>query len=140
MLEKKFQFLIGKLKTVLCLREYLRVVLEFQFLIGRLKTGKNLNNSQSGTLNQYDGRKYSVPEMSGNVEQNITLGYFFRRYSDVEKLIEIADRKEVVLYRDKRGRKMYGKITGLSVQDIYQGHIVSITISATDYDEAVGII
>ncbi len=102
--------------------------------------GKNLNNSQSGTLNQYDGRKYSVPEMSGNVEQNITLGYFFRRYSDVEKLIEIADRKEVVLYRDKRGRKMYGKITGLSVQDIYQGHIVSITISATDYDEAVGII
>ena len=41
MLEKKFQFLIGKLKTVLCLREYLRVVLEFQFLIGRLKTSSN---------------------------------------------------------------------------------------------------
>ena len=101
--------------------------------------GKNLNNTQSGTLNMYDGRKYPVPEMSSNVEQTLVLGYFFRAYQDVEKLIEIADQKDIVLYRDKRGRKMYGKITGLSVQDTFHGHNVSITISATDYDEAVEV-
>ncbi len=101
--------------------------------------GKNLNNTQSGTLNMYDGRKYPVPEMSSNVEQTLVLGYFFRAYQDVEKLIEIADQKDIVLYRDKRGRKMYGKITGLSVQDTFHGYNVSITISATDYDEAVEI-
>lgn len=101
--------------------------------------GKNLNNTQSGTLNMYDGRKYPVPEMSGNVEQTLVLGYFFKTYPDVERLIEIADQKDIVLYRDKRGRKMYGKITGLAVQDTFHGHNVSITISATDYDEAVEI-
>jgi hypothetical protein len=101
--------------------------------------GKNLNNTQSGTLNMYDGRKYPVPEMSSNVEQTLVLGYFFKTYPEVEKIIEIADRKEIVLYRDKRGRKMYGKITGLAVQDIFHGHNVSITISATDYNEAVKI-
>jgi hypothetical protein len=101
--------------------------------------GKNLNNTQSGTLNMYDGRKYPVPEMSSNVEQTLVLGYFFKTYPEVEKIIEIADRKEIVLYRDKRGRKMYGKITGLAVQDIFHGHDVSITISATDYNEAVEI-
>ena len=76
--------------------------------------GKNLNNTQSGTLNMYDGRKYPVPEMSSNVEQTLVLGYFFKTYPEVEKIIEIADRKDIVLYRDKRGRKMYGKITGLA--------------------------
>ncbi len=101
--------------------------------------GKNLNNTQSGTLNMYDGRKYPVPEMSSNVEQTLVLGYFFKTYPEVEKIIEIADRKEIVLYRDKRGRKMYGKITGLAVQDTFHGHDVSITISATDYNEAVEI-
>jgi hypothetical protein len=34
---------------------------------------------------------------------------------------------------------MYGKITGLAVQDTFHGHDVSITISATDYNEAVEI-
>lgn len=101
--------------------------------------GKTMINNLPMTMNMYDGRKYPVPEISSNVNRSLSLTYFFRTYAEAEKLIEEANKKEVVLYRDKKGLKMYGVITNVTVQDVLQGYSVTFTVTATDFDEAVEI-
>ena len=60
-------------------------------------------------------------------------------FAKVEKIMEAARKKGVVLYRDKKGLKLYGVITNITIQDVINGYIVSFTIAATDHKEAVEI-
>lgn len=101
--------------------------------------GKNTTNAQSGTTNYFDGRKYPVFEHSEHTEFTMSFTYFFKQYSDVQRIIDMSDRKNVVLYRDAKGRKVYGALTSVSVQDNLHGYSVSFTITATDYNEVVEI-
>jgi hypothetical protein len=99
--------------------------------------GKNTISNQVGTANYYDGRKYPVFSHTEHVDESLSLTYFLKDYTDVERLEAMADRKGIVLYRDKRGRKLYGTLTGVNVQDVRQGFIVMFTILATDCSEAI---
>ena len=100
---------------------------------------KSMNCAPVGMLNHYDGRELPVAEMSEFTDINLSLTYFFRRFAKVEKIMEAARKKGVVLYRDKKGLKLYGVITNITIQDVINGYIVSCTISATDYVEVVEI-
>lgn len=111
-------------------------IIELQHNISTVP-GKNTINNQVGTVNYYDGRKYPVYEHTEHADKSLMLTYFIKNYTDIERLEAMADRKNIVLYRDKRGRKLYGTMTGLTVQDIKQGFTVTFTIVATDYSEAI---
>jgi len=111
-------------------------IIELQHNISTVP-GKNTINNQVGTANYYDGRKYPVYEHTEHTDKSLMLTYFLKNYADIERLEAMADRKNIVLYRDKRGRKLYGTMTGLTVQDIKQGFTVMFTIIATDYSEAI---
>ena len=100
---------------------------------------KSLNYALVGAMNHYDGREFPIAEMSEFTDINLSLTYFFRRFAKVEKIMEAARKKGVVLYRDKKGLKLYGVITNITIQDVINGYIVSCTISATDYVEVVEI-
>jgi len=100
---------------------------------------KSMNCAPVGMLNHYDGRELPIAEMSEFTDINLSLTYFFRRFAKVEKIMEAARKKGVVLYRDKKGLKLYGVITNITIQDVINGYIVSCTISATDYVEVVEI-
>lgn len=111
-------------------------IIELKFNISTTP-GKNTIANQVGTANYFDGRKYPIFAHTEHVDKSLTLTYFVKTYSEVERLEAMADRKGIVLYRDKRGRKLYGTMTGLNVQDIKQGFTVTFTIVAIDYSEAI---
>ena len=98
-----------------------------------------MNCAPVGMLNHYDGRELPIAEMSDNTNITLSLTYFFKGFAKAEKIMEAARKKGVVLYRDKKGLKLYGVITNITIQDVINGYIVSCTISATDYVEAVEI-
>jgi hypothetical protein len=99
--------------------------------------GKNLTRTSMGTANYFDGRKFPVYEQSEHMQSGIALTYFIKKYEDIQNIIKFMDLKEIVLYRDKRGKKIYGVITNISVQDIIQGYNITFTLSETDYNEEV---
>ena len=90
-------------------------------------------------LNHYDGRELPVAEMSDNTNITLSLTYFFKGFAKVEKIMEAARRKKTVLYRDKKGLKLYGIISNVAIRDLINGYTVSFTLSATDHNEAVEI-
>lgn len=100
---------------------------------------KSMNCVPVGAMNHYDGRELPVAEMSDNTNITLSLTYFFKGFAKVEKIMEAARKKGVVLYRDKKGLKLYGVITNITIQDVINGYIVSFTIAATDHNEAVEI-
>ncbi|ANW97725.1 hypothetical protein CSTERTH_01100 [Thermoclostridium stercorarium subsp. thermolacticum DSM 2910] len=100
---------------------------------------KDLSCVPVGAMNHYDGRELPVAEMSDNTNITLSLTYFFKGFAKVEKIMEAARKKGVVLYRDKKGLKLYGVITNITIQDVINGYIVSFTIAATDHNEAVEI-
>lgn len=99
--------------------------------------GKNLSRTPVGTEVYYDDRKYPVYNMSEHTQSSITLSYFIKKTEDLLKIIKIVDKKETVLYRDKKGKKIYGIIISINTQDVRQGYIVTLIISQTDYNEEV---
>lgn len=100
---------------------------------------KSMNYALVGAMNHYDGRELPVSEMSEFTDINLSLTYFFRRFTKVKKIMEATRKKGVVLYRDKKGLKLYGVITNVTINDVINGYIVSFTIAATDHKEAVEI-
>lgn len=101
--------------------------------------GKDLSCVPVGAMNHYDGREFPIAEMSEFTDVTLSLTYFFRRFTKVEKILEAARRKKTVLYRDKKGLKLYGIISNVAIRDLINGYTVSFTLSATDHNEAVEI-
>lgn len=98
---------------------------------------KDLSCVPVGAMNHYDGREFPIAEMSEFTDVTLSLTYFFRRFTKVEKILEAARRKKTVLYRDKKGLKLYGIISNVAIRDLINGYTVSFTLSATDHKEAV---
>ncbi len=101
--------------------------------------GKDLSCVPVGAMNHYDGREFPIAEMPEFTDVTLSLTYFFRRFTKVEKIMEAARKKGVVLYRDKKGLKLYGVISNVAIRDLINGYTVSFTLSATDHNEAVEI-
>ena len=100
---------------------------------------KDLSCVPVGAMNHYDGRELPIAEMSEFTDVTLSLTYFFRRFTKVEKILEATRRKKTVLYRDKKGLKLYGIISNVAIRDLINGYTVSFTLSATGYKEAVEI-
>ena len=64
---------------------------------------------------------------------------FLRTWAEVESFVALYDRKETVLYRDVKGRKIYGVMSGLQVTEDRTGYIVSFLLNQVDYNEEVEV-
>jgi hypothetical protein len=87
----------------------------------------------------YAGRTYAVSETSEHLSAALALLFFLKTYSEVERFIELYDMKETVLYRDNRGRKIFGKLDNLSVNDERSGFTVGFTLAQVDYIEELEV-
>ena len=81
----------------------------------------------------YSGRKYPVVEMSEFTRIALSLGFAFKTYAELERFVSLYNRNDVVLYRDSKGRKVYGILTNLAVSDKKAAYSVSVTITQVDY-------
>ena len=100
---------------------------------------RTYSGTVGGSFAIYAGRKRPVWEPSENATASITMTYFLKTWADVEKLIALFEQNSTVLYRDFKGRKLYGVLGNLSENDERVGYTVSFAINEIDYNEEVEV-
>lgn len=109
----------------------------------RLKYNKNTIPSKTSTLSPisaatyYSGRKHAVTEFSEHEESVMIFSFFVQDLEIIKKFKDLIKSKETVLFRDARGRKIYGTLSGWNEIDDRSGHQIGFTLTEADYDEEV---
>lgn len=102
--------------------------------------GKTLRDGQQTAMTQYAGRTRPVAEFSGFRTSTFAATYHVASWAEIEAILALAAMCTTILYRDRRGRKVYGVLsTVIPVQDTTFGYAVGLTIDAVEYDEEVAI-
>jgi len=100
---------------------------------------KSDNRQHNSVSNYFAGRRFAVTDFSENENNNIPNSFAIRDKAELDKLIEIYDAKETVLYRDRRGKRLFGTLNNLSIADESPRTwwTVSFTLQQVDYDEVI---
>lgn len=90
------------------------------------------------TLMRFAGREDPIAEFTKAKSHNVSNGFTVTR-DTLEKLMEIADKRETVLYRDSRGKRVFGTIGAMDIEDdnIRGYYIVKFTVDKVGYIEGV---
>lgn len=96
---------------------------------------KNQGLKLSAATVFYSGREFPVIEFSEHAESSMSFGFFLSSWQDVEKLTQLIKRRNTVIFRDYRGRKIYGILGELSINDVRRGFDVTFSMTRTDYTE-----
>lgn len=90
-------------------------------------------------LIRYDGREFPVVEFGTSSTRTLTVELSMKTDADRDNLRALLLSRSVVLYRDRRGRKVYGMLEHDGLKDTIYGYATTITLQAVDYplDRAV---
>lgn len=95
---------------------------------------------KSGELMFFAGRKKPVMQYEEHISQSLPLAFKILKDSTKEEFKRLVSSKELLIYRDNRGRKMFGTIQSFSIVDDTD-HLgwynVSFTFQELDYSEVV---
>ena len=97
------------------------------------------NRQPGGAFVEYAGRKHPVWEPTEHIAAAWSMAFYLKNWTDVEDFVALVNRKETVLYRDAKGRKAYGVLGNLSVNDERGGYMVSFTLTEVDYNEELEV-
>lgn len=110
---------------------------ERNFLYGGIGRGSSVSVEYQ-TL-QFAGRVHPVAEFgeheNWNAEFTLNIPYGTTWRSDVNALIAFARSRKTMLYRDGRGRRLYGVIPSADLKDARGMEDISISVQRVDYDE-----
>lgn len=100
---------------------------------------KQQNSGYTGSLLVFSGRNKPVVEFDDSRTNDIALEFEITNKKDLDMLQDIIDSRKTLLYRDSRGRKLYGSvISKLNVQDSeFNYYTVGFTFTETDFNEVV---
>lgn len=91
------------------------------------------------TDRQFSGRKYPVTEFGEHSNTQIGTDYTVKT-PEVEKLIRLLEQREVLLYRDAKGRKLFVAASELQIGDeLFDYHTVGLPMREVDYQEGVTV-
>lgn len=89
-------------------------------------------------MTQYAGRPSRVAEYGEHTDLDLGLSFSIRKSSDVDTLRTFCESRQILLYRDNRGRREFVTTDGADIQDQNPNYwIVSINFQRTSYAEAV---
>lgn len=93
-------------------------------------------------LNRYttmfDGREKPVAEYGEHLSKYFNIGFLIRDNEDIRKIEKILTASETILYRDDRGRKIYGTVTQLNLNDDRKlKYNLTFTLQEVDFSEVV---
>ena len=80
---------------------------------------------------QLDGKKYSVVEVGEHEEETKSFSCFIEKKSNLDKLIELVQSKEIVLFRDTRESNFEGFIQSLNYNYHTFGYQISFVLNRT---------
>ncbi|HZK00608.1 MAG TPA: hypothetical protein VFC79_11395 [Tissierellaceae bacterium] len=110
------------------------------FIMLEIKSDTTENNELLGGLLHFAGRKLPVMQFEEYKKNRITATYTLYKKDDLQKIEDIVNEKATILYRDDRGRKVYGVIRGLQTNDYIEAndwYEIAFTIEAVEYSEVV---
>lgn len=111
-------------------------IVELKFNLNSIP-GKSMVKTKVVAAVHLSGRRYPVTEFSEHDESSISFNFAVRDYAEVKAVHELIDREETILFRDGRGRKIYGTLQVINETDIPKGTTLSFSLVQTDYDEEV---
>lgn len=87
---------------------------------------------------QFAGRENQVAEFGEHGSSDLSLSFSILSIDDLNTLQSLIDSRQILLYRDNRGRRIFCTIDSIDVVDeIPNFWTVSFTINKTSYQEAV---
>lgn len=98
---------------------------------------KTINLNPISTATYYSGRNHAVTEFSEHEESATVFSFFIQDIATIKKFKNLIKSKETVLFRDARGRKIYGILSGWNETDDRSGHQIGFTLTEADYNEEV---
>ena len=79
-----------------------------------------------------------MAEFSSKEQQKVNVVLQLKKDSgDLEALHDLLSRHTAILYRDAKGRRIYGAIFSLSESETDYGYTVPIEVQAVSYEEGV---
>ena len=106
----------------------------------RLKSNPGRSNNKNMYANsmQFAGRKKAVTQFEFHESDDYMLRFTLRTKEELDQLERIIGSKETLLYRDNRGRRVFGTVPYLNTDDVRMGwYAVSFPFNAVDYNEVV---
>lgn len=98
---------------------------------------RTISISMERVLMKFAGRQQAVTEFGEHIDRGISLRFVIESLENVEKLIQLVESAETLLYRDGKGRKIYCTIGNLSIEELENYWTVSFAIAETSHQEAV---
>lgn len=90
--------------------------------------------------NHFAGRTKPITQFEEFEDTNLSLSFVLYEEGHLDKFKAIVKAKETILYRDNRGRKIYGTISSFSVSDDirdFNWFNVSFVMNEVDYSEVI---
>lgn len=86
----------------------------------------------------FDGREKPVAEYGEHLSKYFSISFLVRDNEDIQKIEDILTASETILYRDDRGRKIYGTVTQLNLNDDRKlKYNLTFTLQEVDFSEVV---
>jgi hypothetical protein len=87
-------------------------------------------------LQKYAGRRDPVREYGENEEQTLSIEWEVDTYFELKQTMELLRKRDVLLYRDGNGRRMWVSADALEYTDkTVKGFVLSMTMVQTSYEE-----
>jgi fibronectin type 3 domain-containing protein len=99
---------------------------------------RTVQTNYAQTMMQFEGRNLPVADIAGQMTQQVQVTISCTSDSgDLAALYSLIGRQSTLLYRDTRGRKIYGVVAAIPETEDWWGANVQLTIQAVDYQEAI---
>lgn len=94
--------------------------------------------SSSSALMQFSGREYPIVEYGEHSTLNFDLNFLIMDESELDLLREFANNREILLFRDRKGRKEFVSISDIEIKDNkLRYYSVAIPLTKVFYMEEV---
>lgn len=103
-------------------------------------TSRESNLSLEGELMQFAGRTYPVREFGEHENISISVEWIVDTYQEVDIIKKLLRQRNILLYRDRNGRRYWVSCDGLEVKDNdVNGFTLKAEFHVTDYNEDLSI-
>lgn len=100
--------------------------------------GRSADRVFQGALMEFEGRKQYMAEFSEREQNKVNVVLQLKKDSnDLEALHDLLGRRTALLYRDAKGRRIFGSIFVLTENETDYGYTVPLEVQAVDYKEEV---
>jgi hypothetical protein len=99
---------------------------------------RTVQTNYAQTMMQFEGRQLPVADIAGQMTQQVQVTISCTSGSgDLDALYSLIGRQTTLLYRDQRGRRIFGVVSAIPETEEWWGASVQLTIQAVSYSEVV---